>query len=41
MFPFLAQSLAGPALGIKYDETGIKQLNQHVRSFLEKGMQPK
>jgi TetR/AcrR family transcriptional regulator len=38
IFPFIARTLAEPALGIKYDEEGIKFLNQQITQLLKRGM---
>ena len=38
MFPFIARTLAEPVLGIKYDEDGIKFLNNQVIQLLKRGI---
>ena len=38
IFPFIARTLAEPALGIKYDDEGIKFLNQQITQLLKRGM---
>jgi len=38
VFPFIARSLAEPILGIKFDDDGIKFLNQQISALLKEGM---
>lgn len=38
IFPFIARTLAEPVLGIKYDEDGIKFLNNQVTQLLKRGI---
>ena len=38
IFPFIARTLAEPVLGIKYDEDGIKFLNQQITQLLKRGI---
>ena len=38
MFPFIAQSLAEPVLGVKFDDDGIKVLNQQISALLRQGI---
>lgn len=38
MFPFIARTLSEPVLGIRYDEDGIKLLQQQVTQLLNRGM---
>jgi AcrR family transcriptional regulator len=38
VFPFIARSLAEPVLGIKFDDDGIKFLNQQISALLREGM---
>lgn len=39
-FPFIAADLAGPALGIRYDEDGLARLERHVEHILSEGLTP-
>ena len=39
-FPFIAADLAGPALGIRYDEDGLAQLERHIEHILSEGLTP-
>jgi len=36
-FPFFARNLAEPALGIQYDEDGLKRLERHIILLLNEG----
>ena len=38
IFPFIARTLTEPVLGIKYDEEGIRFLNQQITQLLKRGM---
>lgn len=38
VFPFIAQSLAEPVLGVKFDTQGIKRLNHQISELLTRGM---
>jgi AcrR family transcriptional regulator len=38
MFPFVAQSVAGSALGIRFDSAGLKTLQQQIHGLLGGGM---
>jgi len=38
MFPFIAQTLAEPVLGVKFDDDGIKVLNQQISALLREGI---
>ena len=38
VFPFIAQSLAEPVLGVKFDDGGIKKLHQQISALLSEGM---
>lgn len=40
LFPFIARSLAAEALGVTYDEDGIRALSDQVGNLLEKGFEP-
>jgi AcrR family transcriptional regulator len=40
IFPFIAQNLAGPVLGIRYDREGLDAYLLQVRSLLKGGMLP-
>jgi AcrR family transcriptional regulator len=39
-FPFVARDLAGPALGINYDDEGLRRLERHVERILLEGFAP-
>lgn len=39
-FPFISRSLAEPALGIAYDEAGIRKIEQNVKELLQRGFYP-
>ena len=39
-FPFISRGLAGPVLGISYDEQGIRKIKQNIRDLLERGFYP-
>jgi TetR/AcrR family transcriptional regulator len=36
-FPFISQSMAEPALGVSYDEKGIRKIKQHITELLQRG----
>ena len=40
VFPFISRGLAGPVLGISYDEKGIKRIEQNIMELLERGFYP-
>jgi len=40
VFPFISQSLAGPVLGIPYDEEGIRNIEHNIREILNRGLNP-
>lgn len=37
-FPFIARALAEPVLGVKFDDDGIKLLNQQISTLLSEGI---
>lgn len=37
-FPFIARDLAGPALGIRYDEDGMALIERHIEQVLSEGL---
>jgi len=40
VFPFISRSLAEPALGISYDEQGIRKIGKTIMDLLERGFYP-
>ena len=38
VFPFIARELAGPVLGVDFDDDGIEMLTQQVANLLTRGM---
>jgi len=40
VFPFISRGLAGPALGISYDENGIRKIEQTIMELLQRGFYP-
>lgn len=39
-FPFISRSMAEPALGVSYDESGIQAIERHIMELLERGLLP-
>jgi TetR/AcrR family transcriptional regulator len=40
VFPFISRGLAGPVLGISYDEKGIQKIGQNIIELLQRGFYP-
>jgi AcrR family transcriptional regulator len=40
VFPFISRGLAGPALGISYDENGVQKIEQNITELLQRGFYP-
>jgi TetR/AcrR family transcriptional regulator len=40
VFPFISRGLAGPVLGISYDEKGIQKIEQNIIELLQRGFYP-
>lgn len=40
VFPFISRSMAEPALGVSYDESGIQKIERHIMELLERGLLP-
>ncbi len=39
VFPLISKPLSQPALGVKFDQPGIAELQQHVIRFIQRGLQ--
>jgi len=40
VFPFISRGLAEPVLGIKYDDKGIRKIEENVNQLLQRGFYP-
>jgi AcrR family transcriptional regulator len=40
VFPFISRGLAGPVLGISYDEKGIQKIEENINELLQRGFFP-